>query len=335
MQKRLFGTLSDGTEIEEYTLKSAHLETSIITLGGAMRTLLVRGRDIIGGYDTLGEYVTDNDPYQGAVIGRVGGRIENGRFTLNGKEYQLSQNQNGHHLHGGFAGFNRRVWTVEEASDDTLVLSRLSPDGEEGYPGNLFVEVTYTVKDDCLMIEYRAKSDADTPVNLTNHAFYNLGGIASGDILDHTVMIRADRYTEIDERLIPTGNRPSVAGTPFDFRTPKAIRRDLNDALPSYDHNFIFEADLPCETVCGVRLPHVASISAHGITMDIYTTSPGAQLYTGAFLDGPLCFKGGVPKEKHHAFCFETQLEPDGIHHGTPPLRAGELFTATTVYRFR
>ena len=147
-------------------------------------------------------------------------------------------------------------------------------------------------------------------------------------------MIRADRYTEIDERLIPTGNRPSVASTPFDFRAPKAIRRDLTDALQSYDHNFIFEADLPRESICGTSLPHVASISAYGLTMDVYTTSPGAQLYTGAFLGGPLCFKGGVPKEKYHAFCFETQLEPDGIHHGTPPLRAGELFTATTVYRF-
>ena len=334
MQKRLFGTLSDGTVIEEYTIGNEHLTASVITYGGAIRTLLVEGRDIVGGYDRLSNYVEDNDPYQGTIIGRVSNRIKDGRFSLNGKEYQLTQNQKGHHLHGGICGFNRRVWTVEDVSDEHITLSRLSPDGEEGYPGNLFTEVTYTVKEDCLAIEYRAKSDADTLVNLTSHVFYNLGGIESGDIMDHVAEIRADRYTEV-EALIPTGNRPSVAGTPFDFRTPKTFRADLSDKLCSYDHNMLFEENLPREEICGFSLPRVARFTAHGITMDVYTSSPGAQLYTGKYIGGTIPFKGGIPKQKYQAFCFETQLEPDGIHHGAPPLRAGELFYATTVFRFR
>lgn len=333
MKKRLFGTLSDGTPIEEYTLESDRLSVSFITLGGALRTLVAEGRDVIGGYDTLDAYVADDDPYQGAVIGRVANRIAHGRFTVDGKEYQLTQNQNGHHLHGGFAGFNRRVWTVKEASERHAVITLLSPDGEEGYPASLTTDVTYTVSGDCLRIDFRAVSDGTTPVNLTSHGFFNLGGLAGGSVMEHVAHVRADRYTEV-EHLIPTGNRPSVAGTPLDFRTPRRLGDGLCDAFPTYDHNLVFAMDAPKKEVCGILLPHVATFSAHGLAMEVYTTSPGAQLYTGAYLGGPLPFKGGVPKRKHHAFCFEPQLEPDGIHHGVPPLRAGEVFEATTVYRF-
>lgn len=335
MQKRLFGTLSDGTAIEEYTLRSEKLTVTVITYGASLRTLFVGERDIIGGYEELSSYVEDPAPFQGAIVGRVGNRIAHGRFTLNGKEYQLTQNQNGHHLHGGFRGFNCRVWTVEDVSDGHITLSRLSPDGEEGYPANLFTEVTYTVKDDSLLIEYRAKADGDTLVNLTNHAFFNLGGLASGKIMDHVAEIRADRYTEVNDELIPTGNRPSVEGTPFDFRTPRTFRANLAEGMTSYDQNLLFEEGLPTENICGLSLPHVARFSAHGLTMDVYTSSPGAQLYTGEYIVGPHLFKGGIPQRKQLAFCFETQLEPDGIHHGTPPLHAGEIFIAATVYRFR
>lgn len=334
MQKRIFGHMPDGTPIEEYTLKSDTLEATVITYGAILRTLEVGGLDIIGGYDTLEEFLTDDDPFQGAIIGRVCNRTAFGRFDLNGKSYQLSINNGRHHLHGGTGGFFSRVWTVEEASDTHVTLSRLSPDGEEGYPANLSVKVTYTLEGDCMKISYDAVSDGDTPVNLTNHAFYNLSGTGSGSVFDHTALIAADRYTAVDEELIPTGEEPSVEGTPFDFRKEKRIGQDLSDALSSYDHNFIF-ANAPIRDVCGLSLPHVATVSGAKVTMEVYTSAPCAQFYTGAFLSGPLQFKGGRPKQKYGAFCFEPQLPPDGIHHGTPPLRAGEHFRSVTVYRYR
>ena len=334
MDDCLFGRTEDGTVIEQHTIKSAHLSVDILSYGATLRTLLVDGRDIIGGYDTLDAYLADDDPYQGACIGRVGNRIANGRFEMNGKEYTLSCNNGKHHLHGGVAGFNRRVFTIDEKDSTHISLSRLSPDGEEGYPANLHVRVTYSVTDDCLKIRYDAVADGDTPINLTNHSFFNLDGLGAGTILDHTVMIRADHYTEVNAEAIPTGNRPCVAGTPFDFRTPKRIRDALPPELDGFDHNFIFN-DAPKKEVCGLLLPHVATVCGKDLAMEVYTTSPCAQFYTGNFLGGALRFKGGVPKTKQHLFCFETQTEPDGIHHGVPPLRRGERFCSLTVYRFR
>lgn len=334
MKKRIFGYMPDGTPVEEYTLKSDTLEATVITYGAILRTLEVKGLDIVGGYDTLDEFLADDDPFQGAIIGRVCNRTALGRFEWNGRSYQLTTNDGRHHLHGGTGGFFCRLFTVEEADDSHITLSRLSPDGEEGYPANLFTTVTYSLVDDCMMIEYDAAADGDTPVNLTNHAFYNLSGTGNGSVFDHTVRISADRYTAVDNELIPTGEEPSVAGTPFDFRTEKKIGRDLSDTLESYDHNFIF-ADAPLQSICGLTLPHVASFRGDAVTMDVYTSSPCAQFYTGAFLKGPLCFKGGKPKTKYGAFCFEPQLPPDGIHHGVSPLRAGEHFHAVSVYRYR
>lgn len=334
MEKRLFGSMPDGTPVHEYTLSSNALCVKILTYGASLRVLEVMGRDVIGGYDTLDEYLRDDDPYQGAIIGRVCNRIAFGCFDLGGKTYRLATNNGRHHLHGGVLGFHRRVWEVAEADDESITLSRFSPDGEEGYPANLWVKVTYRVVGDCLSITYGAVSDGDTPVNLTNHAFFNLKGMDGGDVFDHVAEIRADRYTAVDGELIPTGERPNVSGTPFDFRVAKPIGQDLSPDFPSYDHNFIF-ADAPIKAVCGQKLPHVASISGGGITMEVYTASPCAQLYTGEFLHGPLCFKGGIPKEKYHAFCFETQYEPDGVHRGAAPLHAGEAYHGVTVYRFR
>lgn len=334
MNKRIFGRMPDGTVIEEYTLKSDVLEATVITYGAILRTLEVEGLDIIGGYDTLNEFLSDDDSFQGAIIGRVCNRTAFGKFDLNGKSYQLTINNGRHHLHGGTSGFFSRVWAVEDAGDTHVTLSRLSPDGEEGYPANLSVKVTYEIIDSCLKISYDAVADGDTPVNLTNHAYYNLSGTGSGTVFDHTAWIAADRYTEVDAEVIPTGETPCVAGTPFDFRTEKRVGQDLSSVFPSYDHNFIFE-NAPTETVCGLSLPHVATLRGSKVTMDVYTTSPCAQFYTGAFLGGPLSFKGGAPKQKYGAFCFETQLPPDGIHHGVPPLPKGEHFTAVTVYRFK
>ena len=333
MSNCFFGYAEDGSSVEKYTIKSENLSIDVLTYGAVLRTLFVNGRDIIGGYDTLEGYLLDKAPYQGACIGRVGNRIANARFIMNGKEYLLSRNNGKHHLHGGFRGFNRRIFTVEEADEGHITLSRISPDGEEGYPANLHIRVTYSLHKDALKIEYDAIADGDTPINLTNHSFFNLDGLGAGSILDHTVMIRADRYTEVDEERIPTGNRPRVDGTPFDIRSPKTISDALSPSLNGYDHNFIF-SEMPKEEIAGLLLPHAATIRGKDLTMDVYTTSPCAQFYTGNFLDTSLSFKGGIPKAKHHLFCFETQLEPDGIHHGTPPLRAGEHFRAVTVYRF-
>ncbi|MBE6656360.1 MAG: galactose mutarotase [Ruminococcaceae bacterium] len=333
MEKRVFGYMPDGMPIWEYVLKSDSITAAVITYGAILRVLEVKGLDIIGGYDTLDEFLADDDPFQGAIIGRVCNRTKEGRFSLNGKDYQLTINNGRHHLHGGTGGFFSRVWTVDEADDTHVTLSRTSPDGEEGYPANLFVKVTYALCGDCMRITYDAVADGDTPINLTNHAFYNLSGTGAGTVFDHTAWIAADRYTAIDGENIPTGETPCVSGTPFDFRTEKRIGRDLSEALKSYDHNFIF-ADAPIEEICGLSLPHVATFKGKAVTMDVYTTSPCAQLYTGAFLSGPLSFKGGRPKQKYGAFCFETQLPPDGIHHGVAPLRAGEHFRATTVYRY-
>ena len=334
MANRLFGHMPDGTPVQEYTLKSAHVTANILTYGGILQSLLVDGRDIVCGYDTLEDYFED-DSYQGALIGRVGNRIGGGRFVMNGKEYILAKNDKGkHHLHGGDVGFNSRVWTVEEADDEHITLSLLAEDGEEGYPGNLFVKVTYTLTEDAIAIAYNAVSDADTPINLTNHAYFNLGGVGSGDILDFRAQILADTVTAVDAELIPTGEHIEVEGTPFDFRTEHAIGEKLSENFSGYDHNYIF-ANAPMGEAAGIELPRVATFSGKGLTMEVYTDRPCAQFYTANFLGGKPDFKGGVTRVQKGAFCFETQSEPDGVNHGALPLPAGELFHTVTVYRFK
>ena len=334
MANRLFGHMPDGTPVQEYTLKSAHVTANILTYGGILQSLLVDGRDIVCGYDTLEDYFED-DSYQGALIGRVGNRIGGGRFVMNGKEYILAKNDKGKHpLHGGDVGFNSRVWTVEEADDEHITLSLLAEDGEEGYPGNLFVKVTYTLTEDAIAIAYNAVSDADTPINLTNHAYFNLGGVGSGDILDFRAQILADTVTAVDAELIPTGEHIEVEGTPFDFRTEHAIGEKLSENFSGYDHNYIF-ANAPMGEAAGIELPRVATFSGKGLTMEVYTDRPCAQFYTANFLGGKPDFKGGVTRVQKGAFCFETQSEPDGVNHGALPLPAGELFHTVTVYRFK
>ena len=334
MANRLFGYTKDGEEVSEYTLKSGRVAATVLTLGGILHTLTVDGRDIVGGYDCVSDYENDGGSYQGALIGRVGNRIGGASFVLNGKTYSLAKNDNEkNHLHGGDIGFNARIWTVEEADDMHLTLSLVSPDGEEGYPGNLFVKVTYTLAEDALMIAYNAVTDADTPINLTNHSYFNLNGIGSGDVLSTVASIHADRVTEVDDELIPTGRHIDVTGTPFDFRTPHTIGERLSAAFPGYDHNFLF-AGAEKEEVLGILLPHVATFRGDSLTMEVYTDRPGAQLYTANFLSGKPDFKGGIPREKRHYFCFETQEEPDAVHHGGAPLHPGELFHTVTVFRF-
>jgi aldose 1-epimerase len=333
MTHNLFGTLPDGTPVRIYTIKSERVTAKILNLGGILQSLIVDGVDIVCGYDTVEDYLAD-DSHQGRLIGRVGNRTKNGEFVLNGKTYTLAKNDGGkHHLHGGPCGFGTKVWEIEEADDAHITLSLLSPDGDEGYPGNLFVKVTYAVFDDALTIAYNATCDADTPINLTNHSYFNLGGVGSGDILSYRVQVNADKITAVNDELIPTGERPSVEGTPFDFRATRTFGERLDESFTGYDHNFIF-AGAPIGEVADIELPHVATFASDTLTMEVYTDQPGAQIYTGNFLSGKPDFKGGVERLPRHAFCFETQNEPDYLRLGGEPLRAGELYHTVTAFRF-
>lgn len=334
MNKRIFGTLPSGTEIEEYTLSDGAAEASIITFGGAITRFVVDGIDVMLGFPTLEDYFEDHS-HQGALIGRYANRIAKGRFTLNGIEYKLAQNNKGNHLHGGIVGFDRKLWGVEFADDRTLILTLRADDMEEGYPGNLDVRVTYRMTGYALSIEYEAKSDKDTICNLTNHSYFNLNGCGSGDVLNHVVKLTADSYTEVDDELIPTGNRPDVTGTPFDFRQPHAIGERIAETGVGYDHNFILSQKTPYP-IAGYSLPRIAVVSGDRLTMSVFTDQRCVQFYTANFLSGdrPL-LKGGAVKHKHAAFCLETQEEPDSPNHGGSILRAGDTYHTVTVYEVK
>ena len=333
MAMRLFGHLPDGRAIHAHTLKSERVEATVLTYGGILQALLIDGLDVVCGYESLEDYLSDTS-HQGELIGRVANRTKDGVFTMNGKTYTLAKNDNGkHHLHGGPLGFGRCVWTVEEADDAHITLSLLSPDGDEGYPGNLFLKVTYTVLEDAIMIAYNAVCDEDTPVNLTNHSYFNLNGVDGGDVLGYRVQVHADRITVVDDELIRTGKRLSVEGTPYDFRTVHTFGERLDEHVRGYDTNFIF-ANAPTGEIADISLKHVATFSSEKRTMEVYTDQPCAQIYTGNFLGGEPDFKGGVKREPLHAFCFETQSEPDALRFGAEPLRKGELYHTVTVYRF-
>ena len=334
MDKKVFGKLPSGTPVEEYTLHGEDAEVSVITFGGAITRFVVAGTDIILGFPTLEDYFEDHS-HQGALIGRYGNRIAKARFTLNGVEYKLAANNGRNHLHGGIIGFDRKIWGVESADDASLVLTLHSPDMEEGYPGNLDVRVTYRLTGSALSIEYEAKSDADTVCNLTNHSYFNLNGCGSGDVLNHVVTIAADAYTEVDGELIPTGNRPDVTGTPFDFRTPHAIGERIAETGGGYDHNFILSKKPPVP-IAGYTLPRVATVAGDRLMMSVFTDQSSMQFYTANFLSGDRpVMKGGAVKHKHAAFCLETQEEPDSPNHGGAILRAGETYHTGTVYEIK
>ena len=346
--KDLFGTLACGAPVYRYTMRNENgMRVAILSFGGAIQSLCVPDRDgkladIVGGYDNLTSYV-EGDGYQGALIGRFGNRIAKGKFTLEGKEYSLYINNNSNHLHGGKVGFSHRLWDVTEQDGEnpTLVLHRLSPDGEEGYPGNLDVTVTYTLTaDNRLSIRYEATTDKTTPLNLTNHSYFNLGGFASGKIFDHVLTMDADGFLETDDELIPTGNIVPVAGTPFDFRKGKAVGADFYadyEALHlagGYDHCMVFSENGSDEVVLRATLYDPKS----GRTMRMLTNQPCVQLYTGNFLKNPEHpFKGGYPQATQNAMCLETQHMPDSPNHDNFTdclLRPGEKYDYTTVYAF-
>lgn len=339
----LFGVMPDGTNVEQYTLTAGALSCDIITFGGSLRALRVPDRDgrpvdVLLGFDTLDSYRTHGKSF-GALVGRFANRIGGARFTLNGTVYPLAANDHGvNHLHGGSLGYNRRVWKVDAASDAALTLSLFSPDGEEGYPGNLQARVTYTLTGEGLTIDYGAECDKDTVCNLTNHAYFNLSGHDSGPVLDQSIQLLADRYTPTDARSIPTGDIAPVDGTPMDLRRPTLIGAHIGEAFPQllqaggYDHNWVVNGgDGSLRPIARAASP------ASGISMEVLSTLPGVQFYTGNYLAGCPAGKGGAAYDRRWGFCLETQFFPDSPNHEHFPscvLRAGEPFRSTTSFRF-
>ena len=294
--------------------------------------------DVVLGYNSLHEYLHSSELYYGAIIGRVANRIGDGYFKIGDVAYHLDQNNGPNSLHGGQHGFHHRVWEVIKEEKNKLVLGYTSADGEEGFPGTLTVEVTYTLTaDDALQIDYKAHTDQETIVNLTNHSYFNLSGDGNGDVLDHEVWIDADEITALDEHATPTGEIITVADTPFDFRTPKTLGHDMEDQHQmmiwgnGYDQNFVLKkSEGELRKVARAWSPFT------GILMEVETTEPGMQLYTANYLSGKDVGKNGVYYSRH-AFCFETQHFPDAPNHKNFPsinLRPEEAFTSTTVYRF-
>lgn len=327
MKPEIFGQIQ-GQDVLLYTLKNAEATVRIMTRGATIVNFLVHGRDVVGGFDKLEDYLTDTS-HQGALIGRVANRVGGACFTMDGRQYHLPKNDGENCLHGG-DGFDHRIFTVREYDEEHITLTYTAADGEEGFPARLTVEVTYTLAGTALMIDYRAIPDGKTPVALTNHSYFNLDGFG-GTIENHVATIYADKITSVDAHLIPDGRHPEVAGTVFDFRTPHAIGERLSADFIGYDHNYVLRGE-PRQTVMGRDLALAAEVSGRDLTMKVYTDQPGVQFYIGNFLGGAPDFRGGVKKIRHGAFCLETQTEPDSINHGVGFYNKGEVYRHTTVY---
>jgi aldose 1-epimerase len=339
VSQRVFGKVPGGAEVSLFTVTNSQGMSAAVTDYGALlvslRAAAGDGRlgEITLGFDALDGYLGKH-PYFGATVGRYANRIAGARFTLDGQEYRLAANDGENHLHGGMVGFDHRQWEAdpfEEDGDCGVCFSRLSPDGEEGYPGNLQVTTTYTLTDmDELRIDMEAMSDRATPVNLTNHAYFNLRG--KGDVLDHRVQIWASRYTPVGEALIPTGKLAKVAGTPLDFTTPHALGERLAAVPGGYDHNYVLDRKTDGQLFCAARVEEPES----GRVLEVFTTEPGIQLYTGNFLDGTLSGRGGVAYGKHAGFCLEPQKAPDSPNQPAFPsciLRPGAMYIHTILFR--
>ena len=336
----------NNQQVALFILKNAgNMQVAITNYGGRVVAMLVPDKagkltDVVLGYDSVLSYVSKPEAFFGAIIGRYGNRIAKGKFELDGNKYQLPVNNGVNSLHGGPKGFHNQVWNAEQLSDHALVLHYVSKDGEEGYPGNLSVKVTYTLSDDnSLKIDYEAVSDKKTIINLTNHSYFNLNGQGGGLINDHMLMINAAKFTPVDTTLIPTGILQDVKGTPFDFQVAKAIGKEIDAKDPQiknglgYDHNFALNktGSEP------VQLAATVSSPVTGIVMRVLTTEPGIQFYSGNFLDGTLVGKHGKKYIHRSAFCLETQHYPDSPNQPGFPSTTyapGEKYVSTTIYSF-
>jgi aldose 1-epimerase len=336
--KNYYGTIGSDT-VYAYTIKNNKgLKAVISNYGGTLLELWTPDRngqsgDVILGYDSLAGYLQKSNPYFGALVGRYANRIRHGAFTIDDKNYTLPLNNGNNTLHGGIKGFDKVIWTVNQVNDSSLALSYSSKDGEEGFPGNLNVKVVYTITaGNGLMLDYTALSDKKTPVNLTNHAYFNLSAGKDSTILDHDLTLYASKYTPVNDSLIPTGQISDVKNTPMDFLKSKKVGKDINDLKGGYDHNFVIDKkDSSMAKAAVLYDPH------SGRRMEVWTTQPGIQFYTGNFLDGSLTGRDGRKIVKHGALCLETQHYPDSPNRPEFPntiLSPGQVFHESTVYKF-
>lgn len=339
--KQEFGTTKNGEKASCYVLKNSKgMEAVVSDFGAALLKLYVPDKngnvqDVVLGYETLKDYEEGGDSI-GATVGRVANRIGTAEFELNGKKYELTKNDNGNTLHGGCDFYNKRMWSVKEEDDSHVVFALVSPDKDQGFPGEVKIEVSYTVTEENeLKIHYHAVPDQDTLINMTNHSYFNLSGHASGTAWNAKVWIDADAFTETDGELIPTGKVIPVEGTPMDFRKEKVVEKEIGeDYTPlklagGYDHNWVLDGT-------GFRKVALAASDKTGIEMEVYTDLPGMQFYSGNFLAGSKGKEGAV-YEKGYGICFETQYFPDAIHKEnfeSPIVKAGEVYETTTVYKF-
>jgi aldose 1-epimerase len=342
VSKAAFGKMPDGTAVDVYTLKSDAVEARVMTYGArivSIKTADKSGKvaDVVLGYDSLAGYLADGKTYFGAIVGRYGNRIAKGEFKLDGKTYEVPKNNNGNSLHGGDVGFDKLVWKAREVAEG-VEMTLVSKDGDQGYPGTLTAHVRYTLHHNALRIDYSMSTDKDTVVNLTNHSYFNLGGLGSGTILNDEIMIAADKYTPTDKGLIPTGELAPVEGTPMDFRKSTVIGKRINDNFEplklagGYDHNWVLRgANGEIKTAARVHDP------VSGRVMTVTTTEPGVQFYTGNFLDGTFHGPGGVVYAKNTGLCLETQHYPDSPNHPSFPtteLKPGQTRHSMTTFTF-
>lgn len=332
---------ADGKDIMQYTLtNAAGMTVKIINYGGTITNIMVPDSsgnfgDVVLGFDSLDGYLKKENPYFGCITGRYANRIGRGKFSIDGKPYQLPINNNGNTLHGGVSGFNRKFWAGEILpGDSSIKFSYLSKDGEEGFPGNCNVEVLYTLsQNNELKIEYKATTDKPTAVNITNHSYFNLSAGRDSTVLGHDILINADKYVAVNSQLIPTGELPEVKGTAMDFTVPNKIGTDIEKVAGGYDHTFVLNKKNSSEPELAVAVHDPAS----GRYMEVFTTEPGVQFYSGNFLDGTLTGKKGVKYVKHGGLALEAQHFPDSPNQPNFPntiLRPGETFSQTTVYKF-
>ncbi len=343
MNKSSFGFLQNGQEVYRYTLNNSNgMSVSITDFGATIVAIEVPDRDgttknVVLGYDHIQPYL-NGTPYFGSTIGRYANRIREGRFELDGESYQLSVNDGDHHLHGGSEGFDNVLWTLRDYSNEYLEFSYLSADGEMGYPGNLEVRVRFSLtQENELKMDYWAQTDASTPVNLTNHAYFNLSGEVEQGIFNHQLQLMASAYTPVDEGLIPTGEITEVEQTLFDFRTEQSIGERLQAQPSGFDHNFVLDSD-GLKNQDGLHLAAKLTDPLSGRQLEVWTTEPGIQFYSGNFLDGTLKLGDSKPISKHGALCLETQHFPNSPNEPAFPstiLHPGEEFRSSTIYGFK